>query len=219
MEWFIILLALAVVIGPILYLVPSEKDRYITALRALARKQGYTVQIDKVLKLDPSSDERVTAGGGVRQPALACARYQKPLGVSLNNLTPIILMRLPDQPTMPVELLQGKWGVAAADPVQYKALQQWRSYAAASTELISVLGQLPDDVLAVQFDKRFVAAFWTERNPQAKQIKNQPLALFWPARRSAAPKTLAEFPGLQQLDKSMAGLVNVVKKHWGVSND
>mgnify|MGYP007000192185 len=89
MEWFIIVLALGVAIGPILYLMPSDRDRYISGLRALARKLGYTVQLDKVPKLDPSSDERVTAGGGVRQPAIACARYQLPLGVTLNNLTPI----------------------------------------------------------------------------------------------------------------------------------
>ena len=51
MEWFIILLALGVAIGPILYLMPSDRDRYLTSLRAVARKLGYTVQLDKVLKL------------------------------------------------------------------------------------------------------------------------------------------------------------------------
>ena len=60
MEWFVILLALGVAIGPILYLMPSDRDRYLTSLRALARKLGYTVQVDKVLKLDPTDDERVT---------------------------------------------------------------------------------------------------------------------------------------------------------------
>ena len=47
MEWFVILLALGVAIGPILYLMPSDRDRYLTSLRALARKLGYTVQLDK----------------------------------------------------------------------------------------------------------------------------------------------------------------------------
>ena len=31
MEWFIILLALGVAIGPILYLMPSDHDRYLTS--------------------------------------------------------------------------------------------------------------------------------------------------------------------------------------------
>ena len=101
MEWFVILLALGVAIGPILYLMPSDRDRYLTSLRALARKLGYTVQLDKVLKLDPADDERVTAGGGMRQPALACARYQLPLGVTLNRLHPITLLRIPLTPTVP----------------------------------------------------------------------------------------------------------------------
>ena len=68
---------------------PSDRDRYLTSLRALARKLGYTVQVDKVLKLDPTDDERVTAGGGMRYPAVSCARYQLPLGITLNSL-PVI---------------------------------------------------------------------------------------------------------------------------------
>ena len=56
MEWFIIVLALGVAIGPILYLMPTQRDRYITGLRAQARKLGYTVQLDKVLKLNPDAD-------------------------------------------------------------------------------------------------------------------------------------------------------------------
>ena len=52
MEWFIIFLALGVAIGPMLYLMPTDRDRHIAGLRALAKKMGYTVQLDKVLKLD-----------------------------------------------------------------------------------------------------------------------------------------------------------------------
>ena len=74
MEWFIIFLALGVAIGPMLYLMPTDRDRHIAGLRALAKKMGYTIQLDKVAKLDADDQERVTAGGGVRHPAVACAR-------------------------------------------------------------------------------------------------------------------------------------------------
>ena len=66
MEWFVIFLALGVAIGPMLYLMPTERDRHLSALRAQAKTLGYTVQLDRVLKLDPDDQERVTAGGGVR---------------------------------------------------------------------------------------------------------------------------------------------------------
>ena len=151
MEWFIILLALGVVIGPILYLMPSDRDRYLTSLRALARKLGYTVQLDKVLKLDPTDDERVTAGGGVRHPALSCARYQLPLGITLNNLPAVTLLRIPPTPTVPVERLDNGWGVAAqGDPAQLKSLQQWLARPAAVRGLVTAMSQLPGDVVAVQ---------------------------------------------------------------------
>ena len=217
MEWFIIVLALGVAIGPILYLMPSDRDRYISGLRALARKLGYTVQLDKVPKLDPSSDERVTAGGGVRQPAIACARYQLPLGVTLNNLTPITLLRIPAQATVPVERLGANWGILAADLAQQRALANWRTHAQASADLVAVLGQLPDDVLAVQFEKRLIAGFWSEQSPAAADSKNQSIALFWPRRKPKSPQTLAEFPRLQLLDTGMRCVLNAVKKHWGVS--
>lgn len=218
MEWFIILLALGVAIGPILYLMPSDRDRYLTSLRAVARKLGYTVQLDKVLKLDPTDDERVTAGGGMRQPALSCARYQLPLGITLNSLHPITLLRIPQTPTVPVERLDSVWGVAAlGDPAQLKALQVWLARPAATRELVAAMNQLPDDVAAVQLDKRFIAVFWHERHPQAQQTDNRPLAWFWPSKKPKTPQTLAAFPRLELLDHSMQALSNQVKKHWGTT--
>lgn len=218
MEWFIILLALGVAIGPILYLMPSDRDRYLTSLRALARKQGYTVQLDKVLKLDPTDNERVTAGGGVRHPALSCARYQLPLGVTLNSLPAITVLRIPPTPTVPVEPLDSGWGVAAqGDPSQLKALRMWLARPAAAREVVAAMNQLPDDVAAVQLDKRFVAAFWREQNPQAENANHRPVAWFWPSSKPKLPQTLAGFPGLELLDTAMRVLVNQTKKHWGTS--
>ena len=123
MEWFVIFLALGVAIGPMLYLMPTDRDRHIAGLRALA-KIGYTVQLDKVLKLDADDRERVTAGGGVRHPAVTCARYQLPLGVTLNQLPPLTLMRIPGRLTMPIERLTDEWGVLLHEPAQQKA---WRN--------------------------------------------------------------------------------------------
>ena len=82
---------------------PSDRDRYLTSLRALARRLYRAV--DKVLKLDPTDDERVTAGGGMRHPAVSCARYQLPLGITLNSLPVITFLRIPARPTVPIERL------------------------------------------------------------------------------------------------------------------
>lgn len=216
MEWFVIFLALGVAIGPMLYLMPTERDRHLSALRAQAKTLGYTVQLDRVLKLDPDDQERVTAGGGVRHPAVSCARYQLPLGVTLNQLAPLTLMRIPLRLTLTIERLSDNWGVLLHEPAQQKGLVQWRHLPAAMAETIAVLQQLPDDVLGVHFDKRFVAAFWMEKSAVTSDNKTPPLALFWPKRKSKAAQTPADFPRLQRLDGTMRALINVSKKHWGV---
>ena len=226
MEWFIIVLALGVAIGPILYLMPTQRDRYITGLRAQARKLGYTVQLDKVLKLNPDADERVTAGGSLRQSAVSCTRYQLPLGVTLNAVSPILMLRIPSNPTIPVERLANHWGVNGLDVSQLKSAARWQNDTGSLTDLVAVLDQMPADVLAVQLDKRFIAAFWREQNPgsQASQ-KGQTnkaqgglaqLPWFWPA-SGKQPATLDDLPALQALDRVMRSLLNTVKKHWGTS--
>ena len=157
MEWFIIVLALGVAIGPILYLMPTERDRYITGLRAQARKIGYTVQLDKVLKLNPDADERVTAGGSIRQIAVPCTRYQLPLGVTVNAVSPILLLRIPSNPTISVERLSPSWGVNGLDASQLKSIKRWQTDSSSLADLVAVLDQMPIDVLAVQLDKRFIS--------------------------------------------------------------
>jgi hypothetical protein len=65
---------------------------------------------------------------------------------------------------MPIERLTDEWGVLLHEPAQQKGLAQWRHLAPVIAETTAVLQQLPDDVLGVHFDKRFVAAFWMEKN-------------------------------------------------------
>ena len=135
---------------------------------------GYTVQLDKVAKLDADDQERVTAGGGVRHPAIACARYQLPLGVTLNQLPPLTLMRIPRRLTMPIERLTDEWGSCFNEPAQQKGLAQWRHLSPVIAETTAILQQLPDDVLGVHFDKRSLAAFWMEKNTVAQAEKKPP---------------------------------------------
>jgi len=227
-EWFIIVLALGVAIGPILYLMPTERDRYITSLRAQARKLGYTVQLDKVLKLDPDADERVTAGGSIRHSAVSCTRYQLPLGVTVNAVSPILLLRIPSNPTIPIERLATHWGVNGLDVSQLKSAARWQNDTGSLMELISVLDQMPVDVLAVQLDKRFIAAFWREQNPGSQanqkgatnkaQVGLAQLPWFWPSSGTKQPATLDDLPALQALDRVMRSLLNTVKKHWGTTD-
>ena len=66
MSWIIIIGVFILAAGPLFYFMPTAKDKRLTALRMRARQLGFTIQLDALFKLDPSADERVTAGGQAR---------------------------------------------------------------------------------------------------------------------------------------------------------
>jgi hypothetical protein len=161
MTWLIIVLILVVVIGPVMYLVPTAADKRLTNLRAAARGQGLNVQITSVPKLDPASHERVTAGGKRQDPRIQCAAYHLPLGENFSGLGNLMLMKLPDQPTVTVEEVTPGWGLSADSDQAF-----WQRYNAGGkgvAQLLHIVSQLPDDVLAVAFDSRSVACYWREK--------------------------------------------------------
>ena len=76
MVWLIILAVLALAVGPIFYLLPSAQDRFLAGLRQHARQLGFSMQLQRLGKLDPTAAERVSASGQQRDPSVECMRYQ-----------------------------------------------------------------------------------------------------------------------------------------------
>ena len=133
---------LIVAFGPILYLLPSKKDRRLAALRAEARRLGLTVELQPVRNPDAAATERVTAGGRSRQPMHASARYA------------LALDRMPGAPP-PWRLLRSARGWIADEGTVLPA--GWLS------QLQPLIETLPDDVVAVDFGGRSVGCYWLER--------------------------------------------------------
>ena len=168
MTWIIIVLVLAMIIGPVMYLVPSAKDKRLTALRAAARKVGLTVQITSVAKLDPADQERVSAGGRTRQPRVACTAYQLPITRRLADFKAVMLLKIPAQPTVAIAEVIAGWALDADTPRRV-----WDAYNAdgkGAAALFRAVNRLPDDALAVALDKRFVACYWLENAGPDEQI-------------------------------------------------
>jgi len=161
MTWLIILLILVVVIGPVMYLVPTAQDKRLTGLRAAARGLGLNVKVTTVPKLDPASHERVTAGGKQQDPRIQCAAYFLPLGQNLSASGNLMLLKLPEQPTVLVNEVTPGWALTADSDQAF-----WQRYNAGGNgvaQLSSVVPQLPEDVLAVAVDSRSVACYWREK--------------------------------------------------------
>ena len=79
LAWVVVALAIAVAIGPILWLLPSKRDKRLAELRAAARNAGLVVEGTAVPKLDPDAVERVSAGGVARDAKTDCVAYRLPL--------------------------------------------------------------------------------------------------------------------------------------------
>ena len=165
MTWIIIFVVMALAIGPIFYLLPTRRDKYLTALRAEARALGFVVQLEQVPKLDPSADELVSAGGAVRLQQRNCTRYQLPVGKTLVGIPTLRMLRVPEQPTRAIYRLSDNWCVVHDDPAQARAVASWRSHAALLARVLSLLDDLPADVIGVELENRLVAAFMLEKQP------------------------------------------------------
>jgi len=151
MTWLIILVVLIAAFGPILWLVPSKRDRRLTAMRQQARQEGMTVEMRGLPKVDPLPEERVTAGGRVLQPVQELAVYQWPLPRRLRHLPAWRLLRN----GRGIQALPG-WAFEIGKKPQHPQLE-------ASLEVLGpLLAGLAEDVLALECEDRQLSAYWME---------------------------------------------------------
>lgn len=75
----IIAFTIALVVGPLMWLRPTPRDRQLERLRGHARRRGLNVSIREIPDPDPRPQDRVSSGGRLLQPSLNVALYQLPL--------------------------------------------------------------------------------------------------------------------------------------------
>ncbi len=151
LSWLVILVVLLVAFGPVMWLLPSKRDRRLAAMRQQARQEGMLVEIRHLPKSDPLPQEQVTAGGRILQPVDELAVYQWPLQRRLQHLPTWRLLR------------RGK-GIEAFSGWSFEIGEKPRhAYLDAALEAVGpVLGSLPEDVLAVACEDRQICAYWLE---------------------------------------------------------
>ena len=153
MTWLIIGVILLAAFGPVLWLLPSPRDRHLSALRQQARKEGLVVELRRLPKLDAAPEERVSAGGKLREPLVECMAYSHVLGRRLQMLGAWRVLRYDQEPD---EKIPQGWII---DPVMRAArpevdrVREW---------LQPLLSALPEDVVALEFTGSAVGAYWLE---------------------------------------------------------
>ncbi len=170
MHWLVIILVLALVVGPVAYMLPSRKDKRLAALRLRARQLGLNISLSQLPKLDPLAEERVSAAGELKDPRFPCVAYT--LSRELDRVPEIDsgfhLQRLPAQPTVPVNVWSEGWHLTTAgtqgggaDEAALNSLA--RALAPLTERLTEFLADAPADWFAVSADARCVACYWAEK--------------------------------------------------------
>lgn len=155
MTWIIIIVVAALIIGPVMYVLPSAKDKRLMALRAAAREAGLEVKLSYIAKLDAAADERVTSGGVAKLPSLPCVAYRLAHQIpALQNIAEHQLLRIPVAPTLRYSEVFSQWGSIKTEQIGWwqQAGDFWTLW----------LKNLPDEVIAVQIDGRYLACYWRE---------------------------------------------------------
>jgi hypothetical protein len=167
MTWVLIVLVLVIAFGPVLWLVPSKRDKRLSAMRSRARSEGLIVEVRRIPKPDPDPEDRVSAGGKVRNPVIECASYALALPRSLKVLPAWRVLR--------------KASDGRPDPFddwQYdqRPKGEGRAHLDAVLALAAMtLDELPEDVVALEVSPRMVLAYWLER-PGSNEQSVPPLA-------------------------------------------
>lgn len=76
MTWLVIGLLFLAAFAPILWLLPSERDKRLSKLRMEARRRGLAVELARLPDPRPRPHERVSSGGVVKHPVVKCAAYR-----------------------------------------------------------------------------------------------------------------------------------------------
>ena len=155
MHWLLIVLMLVLVIGPVLYVLPTAKDKRLARLRERARMAGLQVKLASLPKLNPTPDERVNAGGTKRDPQLSSVGYglNHDLGDHISGSTR--LQRIPDDVTVPVDERVPGWHVIES--------AAWHQGLFGHEALREVLNALPEWIVAVGIDRRVITCYWDEK--------------------------------------------------------
>ncbi len=88
MTWLLIGLLFVAAFGPILWFLPSERDKRLSKLRMEARRRGLSVELTRLPDPRPRPQDRVSSGGVLKHPIVKCAAYRMLVTRPLEQVQP-----------------------------------------------------------------------------------------------------------------------------------
>ncbi len=155
MIWLLIVFILALVVGPILYLMPSPRQKEQIAFRNEARSRGISVKISTIEDPHPQLNNYLSATGKSLQPVINCIAY------SMSRKKPVHWQSL--------EVIE--WKLIKAQEVRSETGSYGWVLEAPGAQLPEVLQQalareqkwLPEDAIVVTETNYVVSVYWHER--------------------------------------------------------
>lgn len=134
MSYLIIAVIVAIVIGPVMWMMPTAKQRKQAELRQSALSQGFTI---KVCDLPQSHRQRVRKESAIKG----------------------VIYRLPIQTDRPIVMS----AVYCFSRVDDELAWQGRPLESAKGLFVTALEQCPDSVVAIEYSAAGIGCYWRER--------------------------------------------------------
>ena len=165
LAWAVIPLVLMIVAAPIFYVLPTSRDKYLTALRLRAKNSGCLVKMASLDKLDVNESELVRSSGRVVQPKYQLMSYTRLIQTKVDFHHPFLFRRISDRTPQSISRLSEDWGIfkettqinGIAEPDNRVSFLD--KYA---NELMSIFQTLPSDVQGLSIDSKRLVIFWNE---------------------------------------------------------
>ena len=151
MFWLIIILIMAALIGPVVYLMPTKRERRQSKARLLARKVGMRVSVETLPDFSVEREEFVSPSGIVRSPTVESTVYRLRLDKPDERASTWIIYKSKNVVVgyVPSPLTGGVWEGLGEDTLPIMD-NYWE-------RLEKAMMELPEKCLALEVTNEFVA--------------------------------------------------------------
>ena len=111
LAWAVIPLVLMMVAAPIFCILPTSRDKYLTALRLRAKNAGCLVKMASLDKLDANESELVRSSGRFVQPKYQLMSYARLIQSKVDFHHSFLFRRISDRIPQSISRLSKDWGL------------------------------------------------------------------------------------------------------------
>ena len=166
MTWIIIIGLFLLAFVPLLYAIPSPKERRQAKLRKRAMSDGIKVEVMFIPKLSADASEMVNAAGKLLEPKIECAAYQLVLSKRLDIPRLLFLKTFVENKQSLYDAFE-HWGVRSETEFRYI-----KDHPELIELIESSVEHLPEDALALELAPQKISVLWRESDDSGSSYQS-----------------------------------------------